>query len=324
MKVLVTGSAGFIGYHLCVALLSRGDDLFGIDNFNSYYDAGLKHKRHDLIRAAAEEGSFAFNELDVCNTAALQSAIDSFQPEVVVHLAAHPGARNSQKAPFDYMKNNCEGFLSVLECCRKQKKVPRLVFASSSSVYGRNVTMPFDESHAVGAPVSLYAATKSSNELIAHVYSDLYGMQCVGLRFFTVYGPWYRPDMALSLFADAMIAGRPLQIFNHGDLKRDFTFVDDVVDGITRCLFCENLDRYEIFNIGRSRPEKLMDIIDILAGELGVHPQFEYLPMQEGDMQCTWADISKITYKTGYQPITSISEGVPRFSDWYKKFCLSK
>jgi len=320
LKVLVTGAAGFIGYHLCSELLSRGDDVLGVDNFNAYYDVGLKKRRHQLLAECAAGGRFAFKELDVCHESELQSVFDMFQPAAVVHLAAHPGARNSQKAPFEYMKNNCEGFLSVLECCRKQEPMPQLIFASSSSVYGRNVGMPFMENHAVGAPVSLYAATKSSNELMAHVYSDLYGLQCIGLRFFTVYGPWYRPDMALSLFADAMIKGRPLQVFNHGDLQRDFTWVDDVVDGIVRCLSCGQLDCYEIFNIGRSRPEKLMDMIEILAKALGVEPQFEFLPMQSGDMKATWADVSKIAAKTGYEPKTSISEGIPRFAAWYRSY----
>lgn len=319
MRVLVTGSAGFIGYHLCAHLLNHGMNLQGVDNFNPYYDVALKRARHQL--SCVQGGNrFAFQEIDVCQMAALQDVFKRFQPEVVVHLAAHPGARNSQNAPFEYMQNNCEGFLSVLECCRQARVAPRLIFASSSSVYGRGVALPFEESHSVGAPLSLYAATKSSNELMAHVYSDLYDLQCVGLRFFTVYGAWHRPDMALSLFADAMLHDRPVQVFNHGALERDFTYIDDVVDGITRCMRCDQLARFEILNIGSGRAEKLMDMIEILAQELGVSPQFDFLPMQAGDMQATWAAIQKCTALTGYHPETSIQEGIPHFARWYRSY----
>jgi len=320
VRVLVTGSAGFIGYHLCAYLLSRGFQLCGVDNFNPYYDVALKRRRHQLLQDRRDGGAFLFEELDVCHAEALQRLCDSFRPEVVVHLAAHPGARNSQNAPFEYQRNNCEGMLSVLECCRKAEPLPQLIFASSSSVYGRNAALPFAESHAVGAPVSLYAATKSSNELMAHAYSELYNLPCVGLRFFTVYGPWYRPDMALSLFADAMLHHQPLQIFNHGELERDFTYVDDVIEGIARCMDCAQLERFEILNIGRGRAEKLMDLIELLAGELGVTPQLEFLPMQAGDMQSTWADIRKAAALTGYQPRSSIREGIPRFAAWHRSY----
>ncbi len=320
MRVLVTGSAGFIGYHLCADLLSRGCELCGVDNFNAYYDVELKRRRHQLLQDRRDGGDFIFEEMDVCHAEGLQRLFDSFRPAVVVHLAAHPGARSSQNAPFDYQRNNCEGFLSVLECCRKMEAPPQLIFASSSSVYGRNAVIPFAENHAVGAPVSLYAATKSSNELMAHAYSDLYNLACVGLRFFTVYGAWYRPDMALSLFAEAMLRNLPLQIFNHGEMERDFTYIDDVIDGITRCMACAQLERFEILNIGRGRAEKLMDMIAILASELGVAPHLDFLPMQAGDMRVTWADIHKMASLTGYQPRTSIREGIPRFAAWHRMY----
>ncbi len=225
MKILITGSAGFIGFHAAQEFLRRGWDVAGLDNFNDYYSVQLK-------RARAAQLPFCLYENDICDLNALQFIFAEETPDVVLHLAAQPGVRYSITHPFVYQKTNIEGFLNVLECCRHAPKVPKLVFASSSSVYGGNKKMPFEESDQVDTPISLYAATKKANELMAHTYSHLYKMQTIGLRFFTVYGPWYRPDMALSLFADAMLHDRPIKVFNHGDMLRDFTYVDDIVDGM--------------------------------------------------------------------------------------------
>ena len=241
-------------------------------------------------------------------------------PDVVLNLAAQPGVRYSIDHPFVYEKTNLEGFLNVLECCRHAAKVPKLVFASSSSVYGGNKKMPFEESDQVDTPVSLYAATKKANELMAHTYSHLYGMQTIGLRFFTVYGAWYRPDMALSLFADAMLHGRPIKVFNHGDMLRDFTYVDDIVDGIVRVVEAQDLPLYDIFNIGNHRSEKLLDVINVLADSLGVEPKMEMLPMQPGDVYATYASIEKLNKAVGYEPKTTIREGIPVFAKWFKEY----
>ena len=219
-----------------------------------------------------------------------------------------------------YQKTNVEGFLNILECCRHAAKVPKLVFASSSSVYGGNTKMPFEESDQVDTPISLYAATKKANELMAHTYAHLYGMQTLGLRFFTVYGPWYRPDMALSLFADAMLVGRPIKVFNHGDMLRDFTFIDDIIDGIVRVAEADNLPLYDIFNIGNHRSEKLLDVINVLAESLGVEPKMEMLPMQAGDVYATYASVEKLHEAVGYEPKTTIREGIPVFAKWYRKY----
>ena len=228
--------------------------------------------------------------------------------------------RYSIDHPFVYQKTNLEGFLNVLECCRHAPKVPKLVYASSSSVYGGNVKLPFAESDPVDTPVSLYAATKKANELMAHTYSHLYGMQTIGLRFFTVYGDWYRPDMALSLFADAMLHDRPLPVFNHGEMQRDFTYVDDIVDGIVRVVEAQNLPRYDIFNIGNHRSERLLDVIDTLAAALGVEPRLQMLPMQPGDVLATYASIDKLHQAVGYEPKTTIREGIPVFARWYRSY----
>ena len=321
MKILITGFAGFIGFHAAQAFLRRGWHVVGVDNFCDYYNVALKRDRAARLAAVKPEGaSLSLRELDICDIEGLKKVFDEMSPDVVLNLAAQPGVRYSITHPFVYQKTNLEGFINVLECCRHAAKVPKLVYASSSSVYGGNKKMPFEESDQVDTPVSLYAATKKANELMAHTYSHLYGMQTIGLRFFTVYGPWYRPDMALSLFADAMLAGRPIKVFNHGDMLRDFTFVDDIVDGIVRIVEADNLPLYDIYNIGNHRSEKLMDVIETLAAALDVKPKMEMLPMQPGDVYATYASVEKLRRAVGYEPRTTIREGIPVFAKWYREY----
>ena len=317
MKIMITGSAGFIGFHAAKEFLRRGWDVAGVDNYCDYYDVKLKRDRSAILR---QDARYSERELDICDLEGLRTAFAEESPDVVLNLAAQPGVRYSIDHPFVYQKTNLEGFLNVLECCRHAAKRPKLVFASSSSVYGGNKKMPFEESDQVDSPVSLYAATKKANELMAHVYSHLYGMQTIGLRFFTVYGAWYRPDMALSLFADAMLHGRPLKVFNHGDMRRDFTFVDDIVDGIVRVVESGSLPAYDIFNIGNHRSERLLDVIETLADALGVKPELEMLPMQPGDVLATYASIDKLRAAVGYEPKTTIREGIPVFAEWYRAY----
>ena len=317
MTILITGFAGFIGFHAARDFLRRGWRVVGVDNFCDYYDVKLKRDRAAIL---GEQPGFTAHELDICDFAGLEKVFAEEAPDVVLNLAAQPGVRYSITHPFIYQKSNVEGFLNVLECCRHAAKVPKLVFASSSSVYGGNTKMPFEESDQVDTPVSLYAATKKANELMAHTYSHLYKMQTIGLRFFTVYGAWYRPDMALSLFADAMLHGRPIKVFNNGDMLRDFTFVDDIVDGIVRVVEAQNLPLYDIFNIGNHRSERLMDVIETLAAALGVTPKMEMLPMQAGDLYATYASIDKLNKAVGYVPKTTIHEGVPVFAKWYREY----
>ena len=321
MKILITGAAGFIGFHAAQEFLRRGWDAVGIDNFCDYYNVALKRDRAARLEADSPVGArLSLRELDICDLEGLRETFAAEVPDVVLHLAAQPGVRYSITHPFVYQKTNIEGFLNILECCRHAAKVPKLVFASSSSVYGGNTKMPFEESDPVDNPVSLYAATKKANELMAHTYANLYKMQTIGLRFFTVYGTWYRPDMALSLFADAMLHDRPIKVFNHGDMLRDFTYVDDIVDGIVRVVEADNLPHYDIFNIGNHRSEKLMDVIETLAAALGVKPKMEMLPMQAGDVYATYASIDKLHKAVGYEPKTTIREGIPIFAKWYREY----
>ena len=317
MEILITGYAGFIGFHASREFLRRGWKVVGIDNFCDYYDVKLKRDRAVMLNG---QRGFSARELDICDLAGLQNVFAEESPDVVLNLAAQPGVRYSIDHPFVYEKTNLEGFLNVLECCRHAAKVPKLVFASSSSVYGGNKKMPFEESDQVDTPVSLYAATKKANELMAHTYSHLYKMQTIGLRFFTVYGAWYRPDMALSLFADAMLHDRPIKVFNNGDMLRDFTFVDDIVNGIVRVVEAGNLPLYDIFNIGNHKSEKLLDVITVLAESLGVKPKMEMLPMQPGDVYATYASIEKLNKAVGYEPTTTIKDGIPVFARWYREY----
>ena len=317
MNILITGTAGFIGFHAAREFLRRNWRVCGMDNFNDYYDVKLKRDRDALLRS---EPGFESYEMDICDFDRLRAVFADFKPDVVLNLAAQPGVRYSITHPFAYNHSNIQGFLNILEACRHADKVPKLVFASSSSVYGGNRKMPFEESDRVDTPVSLYAATKKANELMAYTYSHLYKMRIIGLRFFTVYGDWNRPDMALSLFADAMLHDRPIKVFNHGDMLRDFTFVGDIVDGIVRVVEAEDLPPYDIYNIGNHRSEKLLDVIGSLAGALGVTPKMEMLPMQPGDVYATYASIDKLRNAVGYEPKTSIGEGIPVFARWYRDY----
>ena len=317
MKILITGTAGFIGFHAAQHFLERGWEVAGVDNFSPYYDVRLKRDREEILRRNEKYHPY---ELDICDFEKLRTVFADEKPEVVLHLAAQPGVRYSITHPFEYEKSNVGGTLSVLECCRHADPIPKLVFASSSSVYGGNTKMPFEESDRLDTPVSLYAATKRAGELMAYTYSRLHKIQTIGLRFFTVYGDWYRPDMALHLFADAMLHGRSIKVFNHGDMLRDFTYVDDIVDGVYRVVEADHLPLFDIYNIGNHRSEKLLDVIETLAQTLGVTPKMEMLPMQAGDIYATYASIEKLHKAVGYQPKTSIKEGIPVFAAWFKQY----
>jgi len=316
MKIFVTGTAGFIGSHLAHSLLDDGHEVIGFDNFSDYYDVQLKLDRH--ARLEPRKGYTGIRG-DLANYELLTDSFKLHSPQLVCHLAAQAGVRYSLTHPFAYQKANLEGHLNILEACR-HARIQRLVYASSSSVYGGNKKVPFSESDPVDSPISLYAATKKADELMSHTYTHLYGLQTVGLRFFTVYGPWGRPDMAMWMFTKAMLAGKPIQVFNHGDMKRDFTYVDNIIAGVKASLFTGGLDPYEIFNLGNNNPENLMDMIHLLAGTLGVEPKMEMLPMQPGDVPATYADISKAHKKLGYTPHTPIAEGIPKFVKWYKEY----
>lgn len=316
MKVFLTGAAGFIGMHVAEALLDDGHEVVGLDNFNDYYDVSLKQARHARL-----EGRKGYTGVtgDLSDFDLLTALFQKNRFDRVCHLAAQAGVRYSITNPFAYQKANLEGHLNVLEVCR-HAKVQRLVYASSSSVYGGNKKVPFSESDPVDNPVSLYAATKKADELMSHTYTHLYGLQTVGLRFFTVYGPWGRPDMAYWSFTDAMLAGKSIPVFNHGKMERDFTYITDIVAGVKAALFADGLDPYEIFNLGNSKPENLMEFIRTLADALGVEPKMEMLPMQAGDVPVTFADVSKARKKLGYNPATQISAGIPEFVKWYKEY----
>lgn len=311
MKVLVTGAAGFIGYHLVQRLLGRGDEVVGIDNLCDYYPVVLKEAR----LAQVQGDRFRFIRMDLADREALPALFAAERFDAVVNLAAQAGVRYSVENPWAYVDSNLVGFVNVLECCRHYP-VRHLVYASSSSVYGGNEKTPFSEEDRVDDPVSLYAATKKSCELMAACYSRLYGIRATGLRFFTVYGPWGRPDMSPMLFASAILAGRPIKVFNHGDMRRDFTYIDDIVEGVVRVL-----DRvpasHEIYNIGCGSPVRLMDFIAELERALGREAQKEWLPMQPGDVYQTYADTAKLERDLGYKPGVTLREGIRRFVDWY-------
>jgi len=316
MNILVTGTAGFIGMHVAEHLLANGHHVVGLDNFNDYYSVALKEARH--ARLAALPG-YTGHRADLCDRPGLEAVFRDGRFDVVCHLAAQPGVRYSIDHPEVYIKSNLEGFSTVLECCRHHG-VPRLVYASSSSVYGGNEKLPFSEDDKVDHPVSLYAATKKANELMAHTYTHLYGFQTIGLRFFTVYGPWGRPDMAMWLFAEAMLAGRAIKVFNHGEMMRDFTFIDDIVSGVVACIESTTLQPYEIFNIGNNRAEPLMRLIELIGRALDVEPKLTLLPMQPGDVPATYADITRINTRLGYEPTTTIETGIPEFIRWYRQY----
>ena len=316
MKIFVTGTAGFIGSHLAHSLLDDGHEVVGLDNFSDYYDVSLKE-----ARSARLEGRKGYTGIkgDLTDYESLISNFKFHEPQLVCHLAAQAGVRYSITHPFAYQKANLEGHLNILEACR-HAKIQRLVYASSSSVYGGNKKVPFSESDPVDSPISLYAATKKADELMSYTYTHLYGLQTVGLRFFTVYGPWGRPDMAYWTFTEAMLKGAAIPVFNYGKMERDFTYITDIVTGVKAALFADGLDPYEIFNLGNNRAENLMDFIKTLADALGVEPKMEMLPMQPGDVPVTFADISKARKKLGYEPSTPISKGLPEFVKWYKEY----
>ncbi|MDR2093600.1 MAG: NAD-dependent epimerase [Azoarcus sp.] len=332
MKILVTGAAGFIGMHTTERLLARGDDVVGIDNLNDYYDPALKENRLARLRPHPR---FRFVKLDVADRDGIARLFAEESFERVVHLAAQAGVRYSLQNPHAYVDSNLTGFVNILEGCR-HGRVAHLVYASSSSVYGGNAKLPFSEHDGVDHPVSLYAATKKANELMAHTYSHLYGLPTTGLRFFTVYGPWGRPDMALFLFVRAILEGRPIDVFNHGRMRRDFTYIDDIVEGVIRVL-----DRvavpdvafdplhpdparsgapYRVFNIGNHEPVDLLDFIEAIETRLGRRAEKNLLPMQDGDVPATHADVSELADWTGFRPATSVRDGVGRFVDWYRAY----
>ena len=317
-RILVTGTAGFIGFHLARRLLDEGCQVAGLDNFNDYYPVRLKRDRHVQLEGRSGYGG---HEMDLCDLPRLQKLFDDFQPECVVHLAAQPGVRYSLINPHVYQRSNLEGFLNILECCRHAQPLPRLIYASSSSVYGASAKIPFTEDQPVDAPLSLYAATKKANELMAHSYSHLFGLQTIGLRFFTVYGPWGRPDMATWLFAEAMRKGETIQVYNHGEMRRDFTYIDDLLAGVTGCIRATNLKRCDVFNIGNHRSERLLDLIRIMAREFGIQePKLELLPMQDGDVPATYASVERLHAAVGFEPTTPIEVGIPKFVAWFKQY----
>ena len=329
---LVTGAAGFIGMHTSLQLLGRGDRVIGLDNLNDYYDVSLKRAR--LARLQVHE-NFSFRQLDIADRDGTQALFSQVKPQRVIHLAAQAGVRYSLTNPQAYIDSNLQGFTNILEGCR-HNSVQHLVYASSSSVYGGNTALPFSEHHNIDHPISLYAATKKANELMAHTYSHLFGMPTTGLRFFTVYGPWGRPDMALFLFTKAILAGQPIDIFNNGNMVRDFTFVDDIVEGVIRvadkpatsnpAFDPANPDPatsnapYRVFNIGNNQPTPLMDYVQALESALGITAIKNFLPMQPGDVPATAANTDELDAWVGFKPNTAVQQGVALFADWYRNY----
>ncbi|HYR34114.1 MAG TPA: NAD-dependent epimerase [Burkholderiales bacterium] len=313
MKVLVTGVAGFIGMHCAERLLGRGERVAGVDNLSPYYSVQLKKDR----LARLQHAQFTFHEQDIADAAGVQRVFSAEKPDAVLHLAAQAGVRYSLENPASYVQSNLVGFANILEGCRAHP--PRnLVFASSSSVYGTNPKLPWSESDNVDHPISLYAATKKSNELSAHAYSHLFGLNATGLRYFTVYGPWGRPDMSAFLFARAILDGKPIQVFNHGDMQRDFTYIDDIVEGTLRVL--DKPTPYAIYNIGNHAPVPLLDYIAILERALGRKARLEMKPMQPGDVKATYADTRALRQAVGFAPSTPLETGLQRFAEWFKSY----
>jgi UDP-glucuronate 4-epimerase len=329
MQILVTGAAGFIGYHLSEKLLARGDTVTGLDNLNDYYDVSLKEAR---LARLNKQARFSFVRADLGDRAALEALFEQNSFDAVINLAAQAGVRYSLKNPHAYIDSNIVGFTNILECCR-HNKIGHLVYASSSSVYGMNGTMPFSVHDNVDHPISLYAASKKANELMAHTYSHLYDIPTTGLRFFTVYGPWGRPDMALFLFTEAILKGEPIKVFNHGNMQRDFTYIDDIVEGIIRVTDkpatpnpawdAKSPDSgtssapYRLYNIGNNNPVSLMDFIEAVEKALGKTAEKELLPMQPGDVAATYADIDALVEAVDYHPRTPVQEGINNFVAWY-------
>lgn len=338
MKVLVTGAAGFIGSHVALRLLDRGDDVVGLDNLNDYYDVSLKEARLRRVESAGSApgaGRFSFVKMDIADRGDIEQLFGDEKFDRVVHLAAQAGVRYSIENPHAYIDSNIVGFLNILEGCR-YNEVAQLTYASSSSVYGANETLPFSVHDNVDHPLSLYAASKKANELMAHTYSHLYGLPTTGLRFFTVYGPWGRPDMALFLFTRAILAGEPVNVFNYGRHKRDFTYIDDIVEGVIRILDATaqaNLNwdgkhpdpgtsaaPWRVYNIGNNNPVDLVDYIAAIEQALGMKAEQNLLPLQPGDVPDTYANVDALVEDVGYQPATDVRDGIKRFIDWYRDY----
>ncbi|SEQ36809.1 GDP-mannose 4,6-dehydratase [Butyrivibrio sp. TB] len=332
-RYLITGAAGFIGYHLSRRLLEAGASVIGFDNMNDYYDVSLKEERLRLLKDVSSKvgnDNFTFVKGNLQDKSVVDQVFGKYHPDIVVNLAAQAGVRYSIDHPESYIESNIIGFFNILEACRHSYDngalgVEHLLFASSSSVYGGNTKVPFSTEDKVDEPVSLYAATKKSNELMAHSYSKLYGIPSTGLRFFTVYGPLGRPDMALFKFTNKILKGEPIQIYNNGDMKRDFTYVDDIVTGIMNMLPCPPADngkgaRYKVYNIGNNHPEPLMNMVSFLEEALGIEAQKEFLPMQAGDVYQTFADVSELERDFGFKPDTSLRDGINSFVKWYKEY----
>lgn len=332
MRVLITGAAGFIGHNLAQRLLARGDEVIGVDNLNDYYSVELKKRRLAMLQ---EHAGFTFHQIDIADREAVPAVFAKEKPHRVMNLAAQAGVRHSLTHPHDYVDANLVGFVNLLEACR-HNDVEHFVYASSSSVYGANTKMPFSVHDNVDHPVSLYAASKKANELMAHTYSHLYGLPTTGLRFFTVYGPWGRPDMALFLFTDAILKGKPINVFNHGKMKRDFTYVDDIAEGVVRVIdrvpagnpewTSESPDPgssyapFKVYNIGNNEPVQLMDMIGALEESLGQKAEKNMMDMQPGDVPATYADISDLEQDVGFRPATPIREGIENFVKWYREY----
>jgi len=331
-KVLVTGAAGFIGFHLAKRLAANGCQVVGLDNMNPYYDVALKEARLDDLK---KESNFEFFEADLSDRRRLEDLFVQKELDVVVNLAAQAGVRYSLENPYVYVDSNLVGFINLLECCR-HSAIKHLVFASSSSVYGANTQMPFSVHHNVDHPVSLYAATKKANELMAHTYSHLYRLPCTGLRFFTVYGPWGRPDMALFLFTRAILEDKPINVFNHGKMRRDFTYIDDIIEGVVRIMGRlpepdpdwrgdaphpgTSSAPYKIYNIGNNQPVALIRFIEVIEAALGKQAKKAFMEMQAGDVIATYADVDDLMKDVGFKPATPIEIGVARFVEWFKDF----
>ena len=323
MKILVTGAAGFIGFYVCQDILNKGDNIFGIDNLNNYYDVNLKKHRLQQLK---NYDKFSFYQINIANTNDLVELFNNNNFDYVIHLAAQAGVRYSLENPYAYVDSNLVGFVNILEGCR-HSKIKHLVYASSSSVYGANKKIPFSTKDNVDFPISLYAATKKANELMAYTYSHLYQIPTTGLRFFTVYGPWGRPDMAYFLFTKAIMEGSPIKVFNHGKMKRDFTYIDDIVEGIVRVSDkipqgseLNNNVPAKVYNIGNNQPVQLMTFIEVLEKCIGKKAIKEFLPMQPGDVPMTYADIDDLIKDVGFSPRTSIEEGLDKFVKWYNSY----